>query len=202
MDDFSRVAFVWGTGQGGTPAGPPSVSVSLWPHVLGCPMLRWGFEADCPDLTPYDVFLVNMFATLDGTHIEQIRRARPEATIIAMPDPSLDLVLMIPEWFPMVQQMAMADIIGGRTAHDCAVYGALLRKPTFCLPSPIGPTEFYAKFRDLPKSDYILALDHPMQPDMVAHNVAALAAIQRENECRVLCGGASLTLKVCGIGRD
>jgi hypothetical protein len=190
MSDFSRVAFAWGTAQGGTPAGPPSVSVSLWPHVLGIPMLRWGSPEDQPDLTPYDVFMVNLFPTSDGTHIEQIRRACPDATIIAMPDPSLDLVLMNMEWFPMIQQMALADIIGGRTQHDCQVYGALLNKPTFCLPSPIGPTEYYEPFRDLTKDDYILTLDHPMQPDMVAHNVAALAALQRENGCRVIYAAA------------
>ncbi len=190
MVDFSRVAFVWGTAQGGTPAGPPSVSVSLWPHVLGCPLLRWG-EWGCPyDLSAYDLFLVNLFATGDATHIEQIRAANPSAVIVAMPDPSLDIVLARPEWIFLLKQMQQADVIGGRTVHDYEVYRALLNKPAVVLPSPIGPTDFYLPYRSAPKDDYIVTQDHPLTPAAEAHNVAALALIQQRTGLPVIYASA------------
>lgn len=188
---FERVAFVWGENVSGD--GPltrsPSVSVALWPEVLGCASLRWA-EGQMPDISGYDVFLVNLFHTPDSTHIAQIRAAKPDAVIVAMPDPSLDLVLMHPEWMPMIEQMALADWVGGRTVYDCEVYGELLNKPSIWLPSPIGPTEWYAPYRELAKEDYIVALDHPMDPYTSGHNVAALAAIQRETGIRVLYASA------------
>jgi hypothetical protein len=188
---FERVAFVWGENVSGS--GPltssPSVSVALWPEVLGCASLRWT-DGNMPDISGYDVFLVNLFHTPDSTHIAQIRKARPDAVIVAMPDPSLDLVLMHPEWMPMLEQMALADWIGGRTVYDCEVYATLLNKPSTWLPSPIGPTEWYEPYRELAKEDYIVALDHPMEPYASAHNVAALAAIQRETGLRVLYASA------------
>jgi hypothetical protein len=188
---FEQVAFVWGENMSGNGplTGSPSVSVALWPEVLSCAALRWA-EGQMPDISGYDVFLVNLFHTPDSTHIAQIRKAKPDAVIVAMPDPSLDLVLLHPEWMPMLEQMALADRIGGRTVFDCEVYGELLNKPTTWLPSPIGPTEWYAPYRELPKEDYILSLDHPMDPYSSAHNVAALAAIQRETGMRVLYASA------------
>jgi hypothetical protein len=188
---FERIAFVWGENVSGDGplTGSPSVSVALWPEVLGCASLRWA-EGQMPDISGFDVFLVNLFHTPDSTHIAQIRKARPDAVIVAMPDPSLDLVLMHPEWMPMLEQMALADWIGGRTQYDCEVYGALLKTPSVWLPSPIGPTEWYEPFRELDKEDYIVALDHPMDPYASAHNVAALADIQRENGMRVLYASA------------
>ena len=195
MADFSRVAFVWGTAQGGTPAGPPSVSVSLWPHVLDCPLLRWGTNdaaLPCPlDLSPYDVFLVNLFMTGDAHHIEQIRRARPDATIIAMPDPSLDLVLAHPDWMPLLRQMQQADVIAGRTVHDYEVYRALFAgKSCAYLPSPIGPTEYYMQWRDYQNEDYIVTQDHPLTPGAEAQNVAALALIQKATGMKVVYAAA------------
>lgn len=183
---FENVAFVWGenVSEGPLPSSP-SVTVALWPKVLECASLRWR-DGQMPDVSGYDLFLVNLFHTADSTHIAQIRAAKPEAVIVAMPDPSLELVLMRPEWMPMLEQMALADWIGGRTGYDCQVYGALLNKRTVHLPSPIGPTEWFAQFRDVAKEDYIIALDHPMDPYMSAHNVAALAAVQRETGMRVV----------------
>lgn len=194
MAEFLRVAFIWGTALGGTPAGLPSVSVSLWPHVLGCPLLRWGTErVDDPipvDLSPYDLFLVNLFATPDAHHIEQIRRARPDATIVAMPDPSIDIVLARPEWMFLLQQMQKADLIGGRTVHDYEVYRALLNRPAILLPSPIGPSDFFLPYRDKAKEDVIVTQDHPLTPSAEAQNVAALALIQRRTGLKVIYAAA------------
>jgi hypothetical protein len=184
---FDRVAFVWGENVSGD--GPltrsPSVSVALWPEVLGCASLRW-CEGQMPDISGYDLFLVNLFHTADSTHIAQIRAAQPEAVIVAMPDAPVDQVLSTPEWIEMFRQMALADLIGGRTVYDCQVYGTLLHKPVAWLPSPIGPTEWYLPFRELPKEDYIVAQDHGWTCAMSAHNVAALAAIQRQTGLRVV----------------
>lgn len=187
---FENVAFVWGENVSDGPlTASPSVTVALWPEVLGCASLRWR-EGQMPDISRFDVFLVNLFHTADSTHIRQIREAKPDAVIVAMPDPSIDLVLLHPQYMPMLEQMALADWIGGRTEYDCQVYGTLLQKPSVWLPSPIGPTEWFAQFRELPKEEYIVALDHPMEPYASAHNVAALADVQRATGLRVIYAAA------------
>lgn len=190
MTDFSRVALVWGenVSEGDLPRSP-SVGVALWAEVLDCPVLRWE-DGDMPDVSGYDVFLVNLFWTPDSTHIEQIRRAKPNAKIVAMPDPPVDMVLEHPEWTPMLCQMKHADVIGGRTAHDNNVYGALLNKPTFWMPSPIGRTEDFAPLRELPKEDYIITQDHGWGSSVTAQNVAALALIQRATGLKVIYAAA------------
>lgn len=189
---MDNVVFVWDTAQGGEPAGPPSVSVSLWPHLFGKQWLRPkivnGFGAHMLPVEAWEanVAFVNIFHTTDSTGIQEIKKMNPDCYVIAMPDAPVDLVLEHPEWRNMHQQMALADAIGGRTDVDCDVYGTLLNKPTYYLPSPIGPTEYFAKFRQIPKEDYILSLDHSMSPTNTYCNVAALAAIQRETGIRVL----------------
>lgn len=188
---FDRVAFVWGTAQGGEPAHPPSVSVSLWRDALDVPLLRWGDPADCPDLTPFDIFLVNVFPTSDGTHIEQIRAKRPDAKIIAMVDPTIDLILMNEHTIPMLRQLALADCIGGRTPADCQVYGSVFKQSAEWLPSPIGPTEFYLPYREVIKKQHqILALDHPMNPHQSLQSIAALTLIQHESDYEIVYAAA------------
>jgi hypothetical protein len=190
--NLDNVIFVWGENVNpAPPAPPPTVSVSAWPFLFGKTWLKWDTLADAPPASyTAEVAFVNLFHTSDSTHIEQIKRLNPHCTVVAMPDPCLDLVLSHPDWGPMWEQMALADLIGGRTHADCAVYGTLLGKGTVYLPSPIGPDEFFIPYRNLPRDDYLLTLDHPMQPGMVAQNVAALAAIQRQTGIRVLYAAA------------
>jgi hypothetical protein len=186
MSEFDRVAFVWGTMEGGGAplAEPPSISAAMWPHALGCDLLRWA-PGQMPDISKYDLFLVNLFHTGDSTHITQIKQARPDAVVVAMPDPPVDMVLEHADWMRMWTQMAFADIIGGRTPYDNAVYGTFFNKPTVWLPSPAGPTEYFAQYRDVEKEDYIITLDR-WGSAMTGQNVAALAAIQRETGLRVI----------------
>lgn len=181
---------VWGENiSGGQPANPPSVGVAMWKDVLPCDLLRWTPD-NPPDFNRYDVYLVNIFQTDDSTHCEQIRRARPDALIVGMVDPKIDLVLLHPEWTGIWQQLSFCDVIGGRTPSDCAVYGAFFHKPTVWMPSPIHPLDYFAELRDTPKDDFILAQDHPMNPSPSAHNVAALAAIQRATGLDVIYAAA------------
>lgn len=183
---FENVAFVWGESMSEGPLPKqPGVGVPMWPEVLGCDTLRWQV-GEMPDISAYDLFLVNLFHTADSTHIAQIRAAKPDAVIVAMPDPPIDQVVNTPEWLEMFRQMALADWIGGRTEYDCQVYGLLLNKPSIHLPSPIGPTEWFQVFRDVPKEDVIVTQDHGFSSPASAQNVAALAALQRETGFEVL----------------
>jgi hypothetical protein len=185
MNEFSKVAYVWGGSPDAVLPGSPSVTVNLWPLALDCAVLKWDTASGVPDnARNYDVFLVNMFP--HRPHVSELRKAHPSAFIVAMPDPSLEIVLSNPSHTSMIEEMSHADMIGGRTPYDCNVYGALLNKPTFWLPSPIGRTEDFLPYRDTPKEDYILSLDHPLDPYMAGQNVAALAAIQRETGMRVV----------------
>lgn len=185
MGEFERVAFVWTENQSAALAGPPSISASLWPHVLDCDLLRWK-PGEMPDISRYDLFLVNLFHVPEATHIQQIKAARPDAVVVVMPDPPVDMVLENPSWLPMWEQMAQADIIGGRTPYDNAVYGTFFNKPTVWMPSPAGPTEYFAAYRNIEKEDYIITLDHGWGSLMTGQNVATLAAIQRETGMRVI----------------
>lgn len=191
VSDFSCLAFVWGENESsGELPRSPSVGVALWPEVLGCDVLRWRPD-EMPDVSKYSVFLVNIFHTADSTHIEQIRQRHPEAKITGMVDPPIDMVLEYGgAWMNIWRQLSMADVIGGRTAYDNQVYGALLGKPTVHLPSPIGKTEDYLPLRDLPKEDYIVTQDHGWGSAETAQNVAALALIQRATGLRVIYAAA------------
>lgn len=160
----------------------PCISVAAWSDALDLPWLRWDTSdiANVPDAArTAKVAFVNLFWTEDSIHIQQIREVNPACYIIAMPDPSIDLVLANPAWMNMHRQMALADAIGGRTHADCNVYGTLLNKKTFWMPSPVGPADYFAGFRDLPKRDYILALDHSFAPPNTYCNVAAVVSAQR-----------------------
>lgn len=185
MSEFDRVAFVWGAAGDAPLAQPPSISAAMWPHALGCDLLRWK-PGQMPDISGYDLFLVNVFHTPESTQVQQIKQARPDVVVIAMPDPPVDMVLDHPDWLPMWSEMAAADIIGGRTPYDNAVYGTFFNKPTVWLPSPAGPTDYFARYRDVEKEDYILTLDHTFGSYSTGQNVAAVAAIQRETGMRVV----------------
>src|SRR5690606_24737709 len=91
-------------------------------------------------LRQYRVLLVNLFDI--SRHVRQIRAAHPDAYIVAMPDPYLEIVLY-DDPPRILEQLVHADAIGGRTRHDVAVYGALLNKPAVWLPSPVGPTDAF-----------------------------------------------------------
>lgn len=198
--NLDNVIFVWGESQNpASPAPPPTVSVSAWPFLFDKTWLRWNtFYGGSPTLefAPPEVIknasvaFVNLFWTADSIHISQIRAVNPDCYIVAMPDMVLDMVLTNPGWTNVWEQMAQADMIGGRTHADCDVYGTLLNKPTCYFPSPIGPTEFFLPYRDLPKEDYLLTLDHAFSPANTACNVAAVAAIQRETGIRVIYAAA------------
>jgi hypothetical protein len=179
-----KIGFVWGENQSAQYTKTNSVSVALWSEVLGCEPMRW--NGTVPDLRGYQVLMVNLFHLSETRPIRDIKAGNPAIKVIVMPDPSLDLVLYHREWGHMFEEMALADLIGGRTPYDCEVYGALLNKPSAWLPSPIGPDEWFLPYREMAKEDYILALDHPLEPYASAHNVAALALIQRETGRRVL----------------
>lgn len=181
---LDQTVFIWGESE--NPAGitpPPTVSVSAWPHLFEKQWLRW----DTRNITnvPAEVreaktAFVNLFHTEDSIHIQQIRAVNPECRIVAMPDPHIDLVLCNPGWMNIWRQMARADVIAGRTHADCQVYGTLLCKPSYYLPSPIGPTDWFAQYRGLPREDYILTLDHSFGQPSTACNIAALTQLQRE----------------------
>lgn len=188
--NLADIVWIWGENVSlpSGPAPPPTVSVSAWPFLFGQQWTRWTPFVDAvPTTARYaKIAFVNLFHTADSRHIEQLKQVNPACYVVAMPDPTLDLVLNRPDWLNMYQQMALADAIGGRTHADCRVYGTLLNKPTYWIPSPIGPTEFFAPYRDLPKGDYLLTLDHQFAPANTVCNVAATAAIQRQTGLRVL----------------
>lgn len=182
MATFDDLALVWGESVNpNPPAGVPTVSVSAWSHITGKCWHRWNTDTDpVPDEVLHaKIVLVNLFWGELTHHITHIRQYNPKTIVVAAPDPSLDLVLAHPDWLNMYHQMAQADVIAGRTEVDCEVYGSLLNKPTVYLPSPIGPTEFFLPYRDLPKDNYILTLDHQFAPPNTVCNVATLAAYQR-----------------------
>lgn len=190
MISTADVLLVWGENvSGGQPARPPSAGVAMWAQVLGTEWVRW---ADTPPdaARTCRVALVNVFHTQDSTHCEQLRALNPNCYIIATVDPSLDIVLHTPVYAPLLRQLTFADLIGGRTEHDARVYGALLDKPSIWLPSPIGEMDYFAGFRATPKEDFIVTQDHPMLPNAVAHNVAALAKLQRATGLRVVYAAA------------
>lgn len=187
MIDFSEVALVWAESVNlNQPATTNSVGAGCWGGVTGQRWLRWT-RGSMPDLSRHKVAIVNIFHTSDSTHIWQIKSTYPGIKVIACPDPSLDWVLAHPtEWRGMWDQMVLADYIGGRTAADERIYGQLLNKPTFYLPSPIGPDDYFAPFRELEKGDYLLTLDHSFAPQNTLCNIAAVAAIQRRTGVRVI----------------
>lgn len=180
---MNDVIFVWCENvNANAPAPPPTLSVSAWPFLFGQDWLRWDTSsiANVPEAArTARIAFCNLFHTADSINIQQIRQVNPDCYIVAMPDPSIDLVLAHPDWMNMHRQMALADAIGGRTHADADVYGTLLNKKTFWIPSPVGPSEYFAAFRDLPKKDYILTLDHAFAPPNTYCNVAAVAAAQR-----------------------
>ena len=194
--DFGDLAFVWPgdswvdiRNRVGT---DPICRVAAWPMVLECDVLGWDGTAarHVPKarLRNYRVLLVNVFN--ESRHVEQIRAAHPGAFIIAMPDPYLEIVLY-DETPRLLEQLAHADAIGGRTQYDVAVYGALLGQPAVWLPSPVGPTDAFRTIWNEPKRDVLLAVDHHWFPNSSAATAAALAAIQRENGASVHWYGAS-----------
>lgn len=190
LDDL---ILVWGEFVTPGPGGTPAVSVSNWSAVLDKPWLRW--DTRHPDTIPdavrsAKIAIVNLFHTDDSLHIEQIKQVNPSCYCIACPDACVDIILDRPDWVRMLYQMKMADAIGGRTHADCNTYGTLLDKPSFYLPSPIGPTDWFLPFREMEKEDYVLTLDHTMLPNNVGCNVAAVAALQRKTGCRVLYAAA------------
>jgi hypothetical protein len=138
-----------------------------------------------PDISGYDLFLVNVFHTRESTQVQQIKKKRPEAVVVAMADPPVDMVLERPDWLGMWAELNAADIIGGRTEHDCSVYGAFFDKQTVWMPSPAGPLDYFLPFRDVEKEDYIITLDR-WGSHTTGQNVAALAAIQRATGLRVV----------------
>lgn len=183
---LDKLALVWGEHVAdGPPAGPPGVSFSLWSAVLDKPWLQW-HPGQMPDLSMYDVFLINLFHTHDSTHAQQIRDRYPKAKIIVSPDPLLDMVLTHPEWINMFDQMKIADFVACRTMTECAFYSVMLRVPCIYLSSPIGPTEWYMPYRDLPKEDLIVTLDHGFTNGITAPNVAGLANVQRQLRMKVV----------------
>lgn len=198
MHDFADVAFVWcgdswvniGNRPGPDPA--PLCTVAAWPMALGCDVLGWdgGKASAVPKakLRQYRVLLVNLFDI--SRHVKQIRAAHPDAYIVAMPDPYLEIVLY-GDPPRILEQLAYADAIGGRTPHDVAVYGALFDKPAVWLPSPIGPAEAFRAAWGEAKRDVLIATEHHWQPNSSAATVAALAAIQRQNGAAVHFYGAT-----------
>ncbi len=187
--NFNDVVLVWGESESGGPAPAPTVSVSAWADVTGIAWTRWNTSdtRNIPDnVRTAKVAIVNLFHTPDSIHISQIKQVNPSCFVIACPDPVIDFVLANPNWMNMHHQMKIADMIGGRTTVDCSVYGTFFDKRTTYFPSPIGPTEWFSPFRDLPKEDYVLTLDHSFAPPNTYLNVAVVAAVQRETGCRVI----------------
>jgi hypothetical protein len=187
--------WIWGESVStNTPAPPPTLSVSAWPYLFGKEWVRWNtlrvretYDAlNQLKQSPPDAAFINLFHTDDSNHAVQIKNLFPKCVVVAMPDPTLDLVLAHTDWQNMYRQMQMADIIGGRTRYDCEVYGALLNKPTVLLPSPVGPDDWFAQFRGLDKEDYLITLDHRFAPSNTVLNVAAVTEIQRKTGCKVL----------------
>jgi len=186
---FTDVAFI-AANYPNQPVPTPSgagCTVSLWSHILGKPAYNWDTSDidNMPDLSTYRTFLVNLYAVPESRHIEQLRARYPAATVIAMPDPSLDLMLLQQEWRPLFAQLAQAHYIAGRTDHDRQVYASLLNIPSFTLPSPVGPSNVLLPYRNVEKENYVLAIDHAFTPLMQGHNYAALAQLQRRTGCRV-----------------
>lgn len=185
MSDFSDLLFVWGeTGPWVPTVRPGELAcwVGAWPVVLGCEMLHWDSgrgpsKAQQARLRAARAVLVNLFGT--SRHVEQVRAANPRAFIVAMPDPPVEYVLR-DEPEAILGQMAQADLIAGRTQHDCAVYGALFDKPTVWLPSPIGPADAFRALWDTPKADVLIAAEHNGIRATSGATIAALAAVQRE----------------------
>lgn len=182
---FDRVAFVW-CGNSWTKVRdtlaqrPPLCTVALWPLVLDCALLGWDSSqpgsVPANDIKGYDIFLVNLFT--DSKHVQQIKAVHPQAYVIALPDPYLELALNDPE-NTLIEQLESADAIGGRTMHDVAVYGPLFNKPAVWLPSPVGPVDGFREYWNEPKEDVLIATEHNGFPRSSASTIAALAIIQK-----------------------
>lgn len=187
-----KLALIWAENE--SPNGPhdgPGISVSRWSAILDQPWIRFRPREGVPDaLGEADAIFINSFHTPDSVHAEAIRARFPNMFIIVSPDPLLDMVLAHPQWMHMHRQMQAANVIAGRTQADAHVYGAFLHKPSVCLPSPIGPSDWYEGYRNRKKEDYIITLDHPFSPENTLANVATLAAIQRETGLRVVYAAA------------
>jgi hypothetical protein len=147
---------------------------------MECDVIGW--DSAKPNTAParkirrYDVFLVNLFT--DSRHIEQIKRVHPDAFVVAMPDPYLELAIYAADTV-ILEQMARADAIGARVQEGVSLYGALYDKPAAWLPSPIGPPGVWDKYWDIEKEDAIIATEHNGYPRSSTATVAALARMQR-----------------------
>lgn len=187
---MNNLVLVWAESKSNPgPANPPTISVSAWAAALGLPWQRWNtkyIDTMPTSVREARVAIVNVFHTDDSLHVQQIKSVNPDCYVVACPDASLDMVLMHPEWPHFWQQLAAADAIGGRTHTDCTFYGNMLQKPAFWLPTCIGPTGWFEPYRDLPRGDYVLSLDHGFAPPNTAANVTALAHLQRQTGCKVV----------------
>ena len=156
----------------------PSVGVGLWSEVLGVPWDRW-IPGNMPNYSDVNVAFVNIFHTPDSLHVTEIRQKYPSIKIVGMVDAPPELVMSHPEWSNIYRQLARCDAIGGRTGADCDYYGMLLHKPTFYLPSPIGPSEYFYEFREKPREPFIVTLDHSFNGNVNGPNIALVAALAR-----------------------
>ncbi len=192
MSVFERLALVW-TGQPEhTPVGAPAVGtcgLPLYGSGLPCDVLAWQGNAT-PDLSKYSTFIVTAFG-IGERHISQIRAVRPNALIIAWPDPPPEHVFLPGLWGQryelMLAELKLADGIAKRTPDggEMTVFAALADLPLIYTPI-IVLNDANRALRALPKEDYIFTTGHSWEPRYVAHQVAALTLIQRATGLRVV----------------
>jgi hypothetical protein len=164
----------------------PVVGISALPRALECHRLYWEkTPIGRKVLNNYDVFLVNLF--FNSLHLKHLRDARPNALIVAMPDPHLEKFLNHNKGITRLKDIKnYCDVIAARTRQAANLYSNLTGVPGEWLPSPIGPTTAYKKYRSLPKKKYILTVDHKSEPNRTMQNIAVLAGINSATNARIV----------------
>jgi hypothetical protein len=133
----------------------------------------------------YDVLLVNLFSGM--RHVEQIKSAGYEGTVVAIPDSCFNDMFRQnnPLGGIFLKQLQTADVLGVVSESNRRFYGAMLDKPTIHIPHPIGTAAFFDAERQAERKARILITRHtdsghrrPLDYDLPT--IATAGIIQRE----------------------
>lgn len=177
-----KVGFVWADNQcAETPMNKAGVTVGLWTQVIDDRGICWiPGKNNMPDLSKYEFLIVNQLGNMTS-HIRDIKKAFPEITIMAMPDTSIDLMLMDEEKKMIPTLFEHANIIGARTPAEVGWWESFTGRKTFWMPSPLGPKsqldELIVPIEE--RENTIILTGHTMLPFAEGFNWAAVKEISR-----------------------
>lgn len=182
-----NISMVWTILPPGPIGYEPYIGTHHLHEIVNCDYTFWPEGRGMPNLSAYDVLIVNLFE--DMTHVEAIKRAYPRAWVIALPDSYFDEVFLQRDRGSearFIRQLKAADMIAYVSESNRQFYSAF-NKPMVKIPMPIGTPTYFEDARKLPKQEYIITCDHsPRIVDYTIQNVMTVAQIQKATGLRVI----------------